>query len=137
LARFLSQQLIVQAPSDKTEVAAAGFSNDERVESSDPSVDKQHLEEKHEEEDTRIILHCVESIAPRLVVAVRDIDVLILLLTHFHQMTCSKLWLKAGTLRLKLGSCKNDADAKKPKYFVVHSGSLQVPNHRYDTRTNG
>ena len=86
LARFLSQQLILKAPNDKTVVAAGGFSNEERVETSDPRVDTELLEARHEEADTRIVLHCVNSHAASIVVSARDTDVLVLLLAHFHRM---------------------------------------------------
>jgi len=69
LARFLSQQLLIlQAPADKVIVAAGGWSNPERVESSDPRVDVESLEGCHEEADTRTILHCVRTMAISIVV---------------------------------------------------------------------
>ncbi len=58
LARFLSQQLIVQAPNSKVIVAAGGFSSEEMVESSRSDLDTEPLEAWHEEADTRIVLHC-------------------------------------------------------------------------------
>jgi hypothetical protein len=108
LARFLSQQLILKAPNDKTVVAAGGFSNEERAETSDPRVDVEHLEARHEEADTRIILHCVNSQAASIVVSARDTDVLVLLLAHFHRMPCQKVWMKTGT-------------AKQRKYLPIHT----------------
>ncbi|KAL8561352.1 hypothetical protein ACOMHN_040430 [Nucella lapillus] len=108
LARFLSQQLILKAPNDKTVVAAGGFSNQERAETSAPRVDVEHLEARHEEADTRIILHCVNSQAASIVVSARDTDVLVLLLAHFHRMPCQKVWMKTGT-------------AKQRKYLPVHT----------------
>jgi len=69
LAHFLSRQLILKAPPDKTIVAAGGFSNEERVEASDASVDVEALEGKHEEAHTRIILHCTKIEAASVVVA--------------------------------------------------------------------
>jgi len=38
-------------------VAAGGFSDEERVETSDARIDTDGLEAKHEEADTRTILH--------------------------------------------------------------------------------
>ncbi|KAL8570386.1 hypothetical protein ACOMHN_035804 [Nucella lapillus] len=108
LARFLSQQLILKAPNDKTVVAAGGFSNEVRAETSDPRVDVEHLEARHEEADTRIILHCVNSQAASIVVSARDTDVFVLLLAHFHRMPCQKVWMKTGT-------------AKQRKYLPVHT----------------
>ena len=58
LARFLS---LVQAPSSKVIVVAGGFASEEMVESSRSIVDTEPLEAKHEEADTRIVLHCVEN----------------------------------------------------------------------------
>ena len=114
LARFLSQQLILSSPSNKIVVVAGGFSDEEMVESSTPVVQTEKLQAKHEEADTRVILHCVESQASTVVVAARDTDILVLLLAHFSRMSCDKLWLKAGT-------------AKKRKYVPVHAIVEQVP----------
>jgi hypothetical protein len=108
LARFISQQLMLKAPTNKIIVVAGGFSDEERAESSDQSVDTDKLEAKHEEADTRMILHCVESSASSIVVAATDTDVLVLLLAHFHRISCNKVWLKAGT-------------AKKRKYIPIHA----------------
>jgi len=91
---------------DKTIVVAGGFTDEERVESNNPDVDTSVLEARHEEADTRIILHCVKSQDDSIVVQARDTDILVLLLAHFPRMSCTKLWLKAGT-------------AKKRKYIPV------------------
>lgn len=88
LARFLSQQLILKVPANKTIVAAGGFSDDERAEASDPTLDTDSLDAKHEETDTRIVLHCIRSSAATIVVSARDTDVLILLTAYFHMMPC-------------------------------------------------
>ena len=61
LACFLSQQLILRAPSQKTIIAAGGFSNEEKVEASDTSIDTDGLEAKHEDADTRAVLYCLKS----------------------------------------------------------------------------
>ncbi|MGH0123935.1 UNVERIFIED_CONTAM: hypothetical protein FKN15_015461 [Acipenser sinensis] len=55
-----------------------------------------------------------ESQATSIVVAAWDTDVLVLLLAHFHKMSCSKLWLKAGT-------------AKKRKHIPIHAIVKQLP----------
>jgi len=99
---------------DKTIVVAGGFTDEERVESNNPDVDTSVLEARHEEADTRIILHCVKSQADSIVVQARDTDILVLLLAHFPRMSCTKLWLKAGT-------------AKKRKYIPVHTIVGQMP----------
>lgn len=57
LASFLSQQLIFRASTNKTFVTSGGFSDEERVESFNQTVDVQSLEVKHEGADTRVILH--------------------------------------------------------------------------------
>ncbi|KAL8610462.1 hypothetical protein ACOMHN_060382 [Nucella lapillus] len=108
LARFLSQQLILKAPNDKTVVAAGGFSNQERAETSAPRVDVEHLEARHEEADTRIILHCVNSQAASIVVSARDTDVLVVLfgtdqLQLHHEMHDSPLQMQEVTLTLYRG----------------------------------
>ncbi|KAJ8410625.1 hypothetical protein AAFF_G00195290 [Aldrovandia affinis] len=108
LARFISQQLILRAPANKTIVAAGGFSDDERVEASDTTIETDSLEAKHEEADTRVVLHCIRSRAASIVVSARDTDILVLLIAYFHMMPCQKIWMKAGT-------------AKKRKYIPVHA----------------
>lgn len=114
LCRFLSEQLIAQAPTTKTVVAAGGFDEEEKVESSNPNVDVMKLQARHEEADTRIIVHCVQNQSGNIVVQARDTDVLILLLAHYHKFSCDKLWLKAGT-------------AKKRKYIPVHTMVENMP----------
>jgi len=108
LARFLSQQLILCAPNNKIIVVGGGFSEEERVEASVPDVETDMLEAKHEEADTRVIIHCIECKSSHAVVAARDTDILVLLIAHFHRMPCTRLWLKAGT-------------SKKRKYIPVHT----------------
>lgn len=108
LARFLSQQLILCAPNNKIIVVGGGFSEEERVEASVPEVEIEMLEAKHEEADTRVIIHCIECKSSQAVVAARDTDILVLLIAHFHRMPCKKLWLKAGT-------------SKRRKYIPVHT----------------
>jgi len=108
LAQFLSKQLIQKTPKDKLVIVAAGFEDEEHVESSQPSVNVAELMAIQEEADTRIILHCISSKSPSIVVASRDTDVLMLLLAHFEKMNCKTLWLKTGT-------------SAKRKYIPVHS----------------
>ena len=97
LANFLSQQLMLQAPSNKTVVVSGGFIDEEQVESSDPEVITDTLKAQHEEADTRMILHCTQTQASSIVIATRDTDVLVLLLAHFHKIPSDKVWLRAGT----------------------------------------
>jgi hypothetical protein len=80
LARFLSQQLILQAPADKVIVAAGGWSSPERVESSDPTLDVEHLDGFHEEADTRTVLHCVKAKTTSIVMSDRDSEILVMLI---------------------------------------------------------
>jgi hypothetical protein len=115
LARLLSQQLIVQAPSNKIIVASGGFSNEEQVESSSPDINTEELEARHEEADTRMILHCVKSHASSIVVVARDTDVFVLLLAHFAQMSCPKVWMRAGT-------------SKKQKHIPIHTIAAELVN---------
>lgn len=63
---------------------------------------------KHEEADTRVILHCLHAESQTIVVSARDTDVFVLLVAHFHKFDCSYLWMKAGT-------------SKKQKYVPVHT----------------
>ena len=93
LASFFSQQLIAQALSSKIIVVAGGFSSEETVESSCSDVDTASLQARHEEADTRIVLHCIEINTDKLVVPSRNTDFLVLLLGHFHRMPCTQLWL--------------------------------------------
>lgn len=119
LACFLSAQLLLQAPIDKTLVVAGGFEEANMVKSSNPNVDLTQLSAHHEEADTRMILHSLHVHTDSIVVAARDTDVLVLLIAHFGQIPSTKLWMKAGT-------------AKKPKYIPVHevyqSLSGQIPD---------
>ena len=114
LARFLSEELMANAPLQKTLIVAGGFSEEERVESSDNRVDTSVLAAHHDEADTRLIVHCKANFAESIVVQARDTDILVLLLTHFHHMPCDKLWLKAGT-------------AKKRKYIPIHTIIEHIP----------
>lgn len=99
MAHFLSQQLILRAPANKTIVAAGGFNDEGRDEATDPTFDTDSLEAKHEEADTRIVLHCIRSRVETIVVSARDTFVLILLITYFHRMPCQQIWMKAGTAK--------------------------------------
>lgn len=105
LSAFLSNELIRATPSGKTVVVAGGLGMEVKV--SDSEVDVSILKSNHEEADTRVILHCIHSVAEHIVVSARDTDIAILLLAHFNKMQCETLWLKAGT-------------SKKPKYIPIH-----------------
>ena len=104
---FLSHQLIQISPADKKIVTAGGFQDEYEVKCN--STDHvSYLKGKHEEADTCIIFHCVKSQSNQIVVQARDTDILVLLISHFQKMSCSELWLKAGT-------------SKHRKYYPVHS----------------
>lgn len=119
LARFLSHQLLLQAPRNKTVVGAGGFADEEHVEASTYHV---KLEARHEEADARMVLHCTKSHASAIVVASRDTDVLVLLLAHFANFNCEKVWMKSGT-------------AMRRKFIPVHTvaenfGDVFLRTHR-------
>ena len=75
LANFLSQQLMLKAPGNKTIVVSGGFNDELKVESSSPEVDTDSLKACHEEADTRMILHCMNNQTSSIVIASRDTDV--------------------------------------------------------------
>ena len=70
---------------------AGGFAQITDVKSSDPEMDTSPLAANHEEADTRLVLHCVNTNAETVVVLVRDTDVLVLLAAHFDKMPCTQL----------------------------------------------
>ena len=108
LAIFLSKQLLLQAPGNKTIVVSGGFREEQTVKCSNPNVNLHVLEAYHEEADTRMIVHCMHANFNSVVVLSRDTDVLVLLVAHVNEMACVKLWMKAGT-------------SVKPKYIPVHT----------------
>ena len=108
LITYLSEEIVSDQRNNKTIVVSGGFDNDETVKSNKHEIDVTLLESRHEEADTRIILHCVNSQSQNIIVHARDSDILILMLAHFHRMSCKKLWLKAGT-------------SEKRKFIPIHS----------------
>lgn len=99
LAIYLFQQLILQAPVDKTIVVAGGFSDVTHIESSNPERDTSHLEASHEEAYTMMIFHCVSTETFSIVVASQDTDVAVLLLEHFDKKKVKRIWMKTGKAR--------------------------------------
>lgn len=89
-------------------VAAGGFTDEERVECTDPGRDVSNLKACHEEAGTRIIVHAVECHADCIVIWAWDTDVLVLLLGHFSNTNCPSVWMKAGT-------------SKKQRFIPVHT----------------
>ncbi|KAG1647324.1 Down syndrome cell adhesion molecule-like protein 1 [Nymphon striatum] len=112
LCLYLSNALAT-APSEKTIVVGGGFASETEVRSTDANMYTDLLERTHEEADTRVVLHCIHSNEQTIVVTASDTDILILLLAHFNKLTCSQLWLKAGT-------------SKKPKYVPIHDIRKQL-----------
>ena len=106
LARFLSEHVIVNTPPDKVVVAAGGFVDEREVQSSDGSIDLSALKATHEEADTRLILHCVNTSLDNMVVSARDTDVLLLLVAHVPHISSTNLYMMSGT-------------ATKRKYFNI------------------
>ena len=107
LAWFLSMKIMQNAPDNKCIVVAGGYEDEEEVECSDKTKELDSLRAKHEEADTRIVLHCLHTDADTIVVSARDTDVFVLV-AHFHKFNCSFLWLKAGT-------------SNEPKYIPIHT----------------
>ena len=99
MAKLLSEDLTESADDSKIVVTAGGFEQEEGVGSTSTDIDKSALEAHHEEADTRIVLHCMNSTADCIVVQARDTDILVLLLAHFHRFQCKNLWIKAGTAK--------------------------------------
>jgi len=95
--------------SNDTEViVTGGFENECDVKSTNFDRNIDQLRANHEEADTRIVLHAVHSNFIDIVVAVRDTDVILLLIHHFSKMrNCSRLFVMHGT-------------SKDWKFFPVH-----------------
>ena len=93
LARSLSEALIANAPPQKEIVVAGGFEDELKVQSSVGSTDVANLRATHEEADTRLVLHALQSSCRTVVVYAKDTDVLLLLVAHFQNMQCSNLWM--------------------------------------------
>eukprot|EP00795_Rhopilema_esculentum_P009000 gene9000-biopygen10560 len=98
LARFLSEELLRQATEDKEIVTAGGFINELLARSSKYYTDTLSLIADHEEADTRLALRAINVTCNCcIVVATRDADVLIILVSHFERMRCNDLWMMSGT----------------------------------------
>ena len=68
LARFLLEQIVVNAPPDKVVVAAGGFVDEREVQPSERAIDLSALKATHEAADTHLIVHCVNSSLDNIVV---------------------------------------------------------------------
>ena len=85
---------------------------------SEPPDSDNHLNLKapiHKNKAKTCILHCIHSHVETIVVAVRDTDVLLLLLAHYGRMGCTRLYMKAGM------------------YFPVHEIQLLLSIYLEDT----
>ena len=84
LALLRSNHLLERSPTEHlvVVVAARRFAEATTVKSSDPDLEVSSLRANHEEADTRLILHCIHAHMETIVVAVRDTDVLLLLLAY-------------------------------------------------------
>ena len=78
-------------------MVAGGFEDELEVQSSVGAADVNSLRASHEEADTRLVLHAIQSSCNSVVVSARDTDVLLLLAAHFQRMQCSHLWMMSGT----------------------------------------
>jgi hypothetical protein len=120
LARFLSDELLTNAPTDKEIVVAGGFLDEQEVKSSRSSTNLSSLRATHEEADTRLLLHVINNDANTVVVSARDTDVLLILVSHFARVNCENLWMMAGT-------------AKKRKYIPIGPVFHNLPPNSVDS----
>ena len=74
----------------------------------------------HEEADTRLIMHCIHAHMETIVAAVRNTDVLLLLLAHYGRVGCARLYTKSGT-------------SNAPKYVAVHETRMLLSIDLVDT----
>ena len=114
LAHFLSVELCSQAPDNEEIVDGGGF-KDELEGRSSEGLNHLTLKSTHEEADTRLILHAVQSQFKTVVVSSRDTDVLILLISHFQHMQCEHLWMMSGTSKKRSYIPINDVFNEIPK----------------------
>ena len=98
----------MNAPPDKVIVAVGAFENEREVQSSERVIDLSALKATHEEADTRLILHCVNSSLDNIVVWARDTDVLLLLVAHIPHISFPSLYMMSET-------------ATKRKYFNIRA----------------
>ena len=103
-ATFQSNEIKVQSY-EKEVVTSGGFTDELKVWSSRNNSDASQLSSNHEEADTRLIHHAIVSNYKYIAISSRDIDVLVLLLSHFHKINCTELWRKSGTPKTQVYSC--------------------------------
>ena len=119
LARFLSEELLANAPCNKEIVVAGGFEDEREVRSSHVATNLNPLRATHEEADTRLVLHAINVYSDTVVVSARDTDVLLLLVSHFSRVNCNHLWMMSGT-------------AKKRKYVPIDAVYHKLPSGSTD-----
>lgn len=98
----------MSAPPDK------GFVDEKEVQASERATDLSALKATHEEADTRLIVHCVNSNLDNIVVSARDTDVLLLLIAHVPHIPCPNLYMMSGT-------------ATKRRYFNIRAIYENLP----------
>ena len=121
---FRSEELCSKAPSDKI-VVAGGFREETEVRSSQRETNLTHLESTHEEADTRLVLRAMHSEFNTVVVASRDTDVLLVLLSHFKRAKCKHLWMMSGTSKKRRYILIGDVFNKLPG----NSAAFLLPHH--------
>ena len=89
--------MLCQEPEDKEIVTADGFINELLAQSSKYYTNTLSLSADHEEADTRLALNAINANCHTVVVAARDKDVLIILVSHCERMRCNDLWMMSGT----------------------------------------
>ncbi|KAL5011200.1 hypothetical protein ScPMuIL_011718, partial [Solemya velum] len=116
LTKLLSEELCLQAPDDQEIVVAGGFKQEQEVRSSKNTTDLTHLRARHEEADTRMVLHALNCQSSTVVVSSKDTDVLVLLVSYYPHFQCEHLWMLSGT-------------AKKRKYIPIDAVFNNLPRH--------
>ena len=89
--------MVANAPRGQVIVVAGGFTDGEEAQSSSSEFDTFVICGKHEEADTRLVLHSIANARETAVVLARDTNVLLLLLAHSPNIPCANLWMMAGT----------------------------------------
>ena len=96
-ALFLSNCLVKESQSHLEIIMSGGFLDEKVVLSTCAETNISSLQASHEEEDTGMILHAVNSPADMVVFMSRDTDVFLIFLHHYDLMKCNKLFMMAGT----------------------------------------
>ena len=82
--------MVANAPRGQVIVVAGGFTDGE-AQSSSPELDTSVICGKHEEADTRLVIHSIANACETVVVLARDTDVLLLLIAHSPNIPCANL----------------------------------------------